>query len=144
MGDIVMIVVVPRFTVSWNKKRKGKARPAPALLDPNLMAKYGSYNNIHMIGAHKFHSNGLEIVQVVSAHALKIKPHPSEADLLLFQSSFEILNETIELDHIIQSAVNKAFCNKSRKLWHMGDQVQILEGVFVGIQYSIHEIDKDN
>ena len=144
-GDIVTIVVVPRFTVSRNKKRKDKARPAPALLDPEFVAKFlFNKNNIHLIGSRKFHSNGLEFLHVASAHALKIEPRPSEADLLLFESSFGILNETFELDHIIQRAVNKAFCNESRRLWRTGDWVQILEGAFVDTRCSIHEIDEGN
>ena len=145
-GDIVRVVVVPRLTVSGNKKRKGNARPAPALLDPKFVAKfpYISLDGIHSTGSRSLHSNGLELLYVASAHGLKIEPRPSDAELLLFQSSFGVLNETFELDHQIQRAVNKAFCNESRRLWRTGDQVRILEGVFVEKWCSIHEIDEDN
>ena len=141
MGDIVMIAIVPCFQ---NKKRKGKgnARPAQALLDPKVVAKFPSNkHNIHYIRSRKFTTNGLEFLQVAGAHGLKIEPCPSEAELLLFQSSF---GENFELDLIIQHAVNKAFCNKSRRLWCLGDWVQIVEGAFVDTTCSIHEIDKDN
>ena len=81
---------------------------------------------------------------MAGAHGLKIEPCPSEAELLLFQSSFGIVDDNFELDLVIQHAVNKAFHNKSRRLWCLGDQVQIVEGVFVDTTCSICEIDKDN
>jgi hypothetical protein len=82
-GDIVMISVVSCFQ---NKKRKGKgnARPAPALLDPRFVAQFCFKNNIHFIRSHKFTFNGLELLQVASTHGLKIEPHPSKANLLVF------------------------------------------------------------
>ena len=111
-GNIVMIAVVLCF---WYKKRKGKgnARPAPALLDPKFVANFPSNkHNIYYIRSPKFTTNGLEFLQVAGAHDLKIKPCPSEAELLSFQSSFGIVDENFELDLVIQHAVNKAFCNK--------------------------------
>ena len=58
-GDIVPIVVVPRFDVSQNKKRKGNGLPAPALLDPTYVAKFPSdKDNLHIIGSRMFHRNG--------------------------------------------------------------------------------------
>ena len=94
-GDIVTITVVPRFNPS--KKRKSNARVAPALLDPKFMAKFlPNENKIYIIGSHMFYPNRLESLQVPSAHALKIKPHPSEAELLLFQSSLMPLNAIYE------------------------------------------------
>ena len=143
-GDIVMITVVPHFQ---DKKRKGKgnARPAPALLDPTFVAKFpANGDNVHSIGSHNFTSNGLEFLQVVSAHGLKIKPCPSEAELFSFHSFFGIVDKTFELDLVIQCAVNKAFHNESRRLWHLEDWVQIVEGAFVDMTYYIHEIDKEN
>jgi hypothetical protein len=109
-GDIVMISVVPHF---WNKKRKGKgnARPAPTLLDPKFVAQFHSENNIHFIRSHKFTSNGLELLQVTSTHGLKIEPCPSEANLLVFQSSLGILDKTFKLCLVICHAVKKAFHN---------------------------------
>ena len=108
-GNIVTIAVVPYF---WNKKRKskGNARPALAFLDPKVVAKFScNENNVHSIGSGKFTSNGLEFLQVTSVHALKIKPCPSGAELLSFQSSFGIVDKTFELDLVIQHSVNKAF-----------------------------------
>jgi hypothetical protein len=143
MGDIVTIAVVPCF---WNKKRKGKgnARPAPTLLDPKFVAQFCSKNNIHFIRSHKFTSNGLELLQVASAHSLKIEPCHSEENLLVFQSSLGILDKSFTLDLVICHVVKKAFHNKSRRLWHTGDWVQILEGAFVDKSCFIHETDKDN
>ena len=135
-GDIVTITVVPHFNPS--KKRKSNARAAPALLDPKFMAKFlPNENKIHIIGSCMFYANGLESLQAPSAHALKIEPCPSEAELLLFQSSLMLLNEIYEtkdispglldviydLEHIIWHAVKKSFHNKSRRLWHTGDWV---------------------
>ena len=40
--------------------------------------------------------------------------------------------------------MNKAFHNKSRRLWHLGDWVQIVEGAFVDTTCYIHEIDEEN
>jgi len=143
-GDIVLIAVVPRFR---NKKRKGKgnARPAPALLDPKFVAQFPPDKyNIYFIESRKFTPNGLEFLWVASAHGLKIEPRPSEAELLLFQSSLGVLDDTFELDLVIQRAVKKAFCNKSRRLWRMGDRVRIVEGALVDTLCSIHEIDEDN
>ena len=143
-GDIVMIAVVPHFR---NKKRKskGNARPAQALLDPKFVVKFSSNeHNIHYIRSHKFTTNGLELLQVAGAHGLKIEPCPSEGELLLFQSSFGIVDKNFELDLIIQHAVNETFCNKSRRSWHLGDGVQIVEGAFVDMTCSICEIDEDN
>ena len=45
---------------------------------------------------------------------------------------------------LIRQAVNKAFRNKSRRLWQTGDCVQILEGTFKNTSCSIHEIDEAN
>lgn len=142
-SDIVTIAVVPRFTVSKNKKRRVD-RPAPALLDPQFVAKFpSSEHNIHWrsIQSRTFHPNGLEILQAPSIHALKIEPRPSEAELVLFQSSFGRLNVKYEAEFVIQHAVNRAFRNESRRLWRTGDRVRILEGTFVGMSGSVHEID---
>ena len=81
---------------------------------------------------------------MASAHGLKIKPRPSEAELFLFHSSFGIVDKTFELDLIVQRAVNKAFHDKSRRLWCLGDQVQIVEGAFMDTMCYIHEIDKEH
>ena len=143
-GDIVTITVIPHF---WDKKRKSKgtARPAPALLDPTFVAKFpANKDNVHSIGSCNFTGNGLEFLQVVSAHGLKIEPHPSEAELFLFHSSFGIVDKTFKLDLIVQHAVNKAFHDESRRLWHLGDWVQIVEGAFVDMTCYICEIDKEN
>ena len=143
-SDIVTIAVVPRFTVSKNKKRRGN-RPAPALLDPKYLANFPSNeNNIHVIQSRMFHPNGLEFLQAPSTHALKIEPCPSEAELILFQSSFGQLDVTYKTEPLIQGAVNTAFRNKSRKLWRTGDRVQILRGTFVDMSCSIYEIDELN
>jgi hypothetical protein len=91
-----------------------------------------------------FHSNGLEWLQVPSTHAVKIEPRPSEAELFLFQSSFGQLDVKYETEHLIQRAVNRAFRNESRRLWRTGDRLQILEGAFVGMSCSLHEIDEPN
>ena len=135
-GDIVTIAIVPCFNPS--KKRKSNARVAPALLDPKFMAKFlPNENKIYIIGSHMVYPNGLESLQVLSAHALKIEPCPSEAELLLFQSSLMpldaiyktkdislgLLDVIYDLEHIIQHAVKKAFLNKSRRLWHTEDQL---------------------
>jgi transcription antitermination factor NusG len=149
-GDIVTIAVVPRFSVSQSKKRKGnglfaRAPLAPALLDPKIVAKFPSdEHNVHSIGSRRFYPNGLEFLQTPSVHSLKIEPSPSEAELLLFQSSFGLLDTTYEHEHIIQRAVYEAFHNKSKMLWHAGDRVRILEGTFVNILCSILEIDELN
>ena len=147
-GDIVSIVVVPRFNISQNKKRKGSgllARTAPALLDPTFVAKFpDNENNIHIIRSRMFHPMGLEFLRAPCAHALKIEPCPSEAELLLFRSCFERPDVTHKTGSLIWHAVNKAFRNKSRKLWHTGDRVRILEGAFTDTSCSIHEIDEAN
>lgn len=149
-GDIVTIVVVPRFSVSQSKKRKSnglfaRAAPAPALLDPRIVAKFPSdEHNVHSIGSRRFYPNGLEFLRTPSIHSLKIEPSPSEAELLLFQSSFGLLDSTYEHEHIIQRAVYEAFRNKSRTFWHAGDRVRILEGTFVNTSCSILEIDEAN
>ena len=105
-----------------------------------------------------FYPNGLQSLQAPSAHALKIEPCPSEAELLLFQSSLMLLNGIYEtknislglldviydLEHIIWHAVKKAFHNKSRRLWHTGDRVQILQEAFMNTLCSIYEIDEAN
>jgi ribosomal protein L24 len=144
-GDIVTIAVVPRIRI---KKRKGKgnARPAPALFDPKDLAKSYPANeeNIHFIGSREFSSNGLEFLRAASAHALKIDPHPSEAEILVFRSSLGILDKTYQLDAVIHYALTRAFRNESMRLWHTGDRVRILEGTFVGTSCCIREIDKDN
>ena len=149
-GDVVTIVVVPRFSVSQSKKRKGnglfaRAAPAPALLDPKIVAQFPSNeHNVHTIGARRFYPNGLEFLWTPSIHSLEIEPSPSETELLLFQSSFGRLDLTYEFEHIIQRAVNEAFRNKSRTLWHTGDRVRILEGAFVDTSSFILEIDEAN
>ena len=144
-GDIVVIAVIPRFRT---KKRKGKgnARPASALLDPKFLATFYPPNeeNIHLIGSREFSSNGLEFLRAASAHALKTEPRPAEAELVVFRSSFGILDKRYQLDAIIHYAMNKAFRNESRRLWRTGDRVKILEGAFVDRLCSIREIDKDN
>jgi ribosomal protein L24 len=143
--DIVLIAVIPRFSVSKNKKRK-KNRPAPALLDPKFVANFPSNeSNFHLIGSRTFHPNGLEILRAPSIHALKIEPRPSEAELSLFQLSFgKLADVTCGTEDIIQSAVIRAFHNKSRRLWRTGDRVRILEGSFMDMSCSIHEIDELN
>jgi hypothetical protein len=141
-SDLVIIAVVPRSTISKNK-RKGN-RPTPALLDPKFVAKFPiSENNLHRIGSRMFHPVGLEVLWAPSIHALKIEPRPSEAELLLFQSSFgQIDEDTYETEDVIQGAVISAFRKESRRLWRTGDRVQILEGIFVNTLCSIHEIDE--
>ena len=144
MGDIVMLAVIPHFQY---KKRKGKgnARPALALLDPTFVAKFpANKDNVHSIGSHNFTSNGLEFLQVASTHGLKIEPRPSKAELFLFHSSFGIVDKTFELDLVVQCAVNKAFHNKSRRLWQLGDWVHIVEGAFMDTTCYIREIDEEN
>lgn len=142
-SDIVTIAVIPRFAIS-KRKRRGN-RPAPALLDPEFVAKFPSTEkNIHFIKSRMFHPNGLEFLQAPSTHALKIEPRPSEAELISFQSSFGRLNVTYETELLIQRAVKRAFRNESRRLWHTGDRVRILEGTFVNMSCSIREIDELN
>jgi ribosomal protein L24 len=143
-SDIVLIAVVPRYTVSM-KKRKG-GRPAPALLDPNFVARFPSSikNNMHVIKSRMFHPNGLEVLGAPSTHALKIESRPSEAELMLFQSSFGQLDVAYETEDVIQTAVNRAFRKESRRLWRAGDRVRILKGAFIGMSCSIHEIDEPN
>jgi hypothetical protein len=147
-GDIVLIAVVPRFKVSWDKKRKGSRATQQALLDPKFLLKFPpNEENILFIGSRMFHSFGLEILQAPCAHTLKIEPHPSETELFLFQSCFErdITYNTEDMTYsLIWQAVNKAFRNKSRRLWQTGDHVQILEGTFKNTSCSIHEIDEAN
>lgn len=149
-GDIVSIAVVPRYNISQNKKRKGnrsiaKAVSAPSLLDPKIMAKIPpDENNIHLIGSRTFHRTGLEFLKAPSAHALKVDQRPSEAELVLFQSCLERLDEIGKTENFIRCAVNKAFREESRKLWHAGDRVRILEGAFVDTVCSIYEIDEGN
>ena len=143
-GDIVTIAVVPRFNALQTKKRKGK-RPvsAPALLDPKILAKFPpNEKNIHLIGPRMFHTNGLELLRTLSTHALRIEPRPSEAELFLFQSCLRLLND--ETEDVIRRAVNKAFRSDSRRLWHKGDRVKILEGAFVDTTCYIYEIDDLN
>jgi ribosomal protein L24 len=144
-GDIVTIAVVPRFR---NKKRKGKgnARPASALLDPKFLAEFYPPNeeNIHLIGSREFSSNGLEFLCAASAHALKIDPRPSQAELLVFRSSLALLNQTYQLDGVLHFALTKAFRNESMRLWRTGDRVRILKGAFVNTSCFIREIDEDN
>ena len=123
------------------------------------MAKFlPNENKIHIIGSCMFYPNELESLQAPSAHALKIEPRPSEVELLLFQSSLMpldaiyetkdislgLLDVIYDLEHIIWHAMKKAFLNKSRRLWHTGDQVQILQGAFVDTLCSIYEIDEAN
>ena len=140
-SDIVTIAVVSCFTVS-KKKRRGN-RPAPALLDPEFVAKFpASENNIHFIQSRMFHPNGLEFLQAPSTHALKIELRPSEAELVLFQSSFGQLVTSYDAEFLIQHAVNRAFRNESRRLWGTGDRVRILEGAFKDMTCSIHEINE--
>jgi transcription antitermination factor NusG len=150
-GDIVSIGVVPRFDVTQNKKRKGSgsfARTAPALLDRNFLEKFPLNNdNTYSIGSRMFLPVGLELLQAPSAHGLKIEQFPSDADLSLFQLCFERLNVTNKADKtedLIWSAVKKAFRNESRRLWHTGDRVRILEGAFMDTLCSIQEIDEAN
>ena len=144
-SDVVTIAVVPRFTDSKNKKRGGGDRPAPALLDPKFVAKFPSTkNNLHFIQSRMFHPNGLEFLDAPFTHALKIEPRPSEAELILFQSSFAQADKTYEADLLIQRAVNSAFRNESRRLWRTGDRVRILRGSFIGTLCSIHEVDELN
>ena len=149
-GDVVSITVVPRFDISQNKKRKAhglfaRAGPAPALLDPEFLAKFPlNENNIHPIGSRMFHRTGLEVLQAPTVHVLKIEPRPTEAELFLFQSCFERLDITYDTENLIRNAVNKAFRNESRWLWRTGDRVRILRGNFMHKSCSIHEIDEAN
>ena len=149
-GDIVSVAVVPSFEVSKNKKRKingllARAAPVSALLDSKIVAKFPSNdNNTFLIGTRMFHRTGLEILQAPSAHALKIEPRPSEAELSIFHSCLERFEVTDKTEELIRRAVNKAFRNKSRRLWHTGDWVQILDGAYVGTSCSIYEIDEAN
>ena len=113
---------------------------------------------MHFIGSHMFHPNRLEFLQASGTHALMIESCPSEAKLYLFQSSLVLLNAICETrnvslelldiiydpENVIQRAVNEAFHNKLRRLWHPGDQVQIQEGAFMDTLCSIHEIDEAN
>jgi ribosomal protein L24 len=144
-GDIVTIAVVPRFR---NKRRhgKGNAKPASALLDPQFLAKVYPPNeeNIHLIGSREFSSNGLEFLRAASAHALKIEPRPLEAELLPFQASLLILDKRYQLDAVLFYALNRAFRNASRRLWRLGDRVQILRGSFMGKSALIREIDEES
>ena len=152
-GDVVSIAVVPRFNISQNKKRKGgelfaRAAPAAALLDKIFLGKFPpNKNNIHVIGSRMFLSLGLELLRAPSAHALKIEPCLSEAELLLFRSCFERVDGDYgagETGYIICCAVKKAFRNKSRRLWHTGDRVRILEGAYKDTSCFIHKIDEDD
>ena len=79
-----------------------------------------------------FHSIGPEILQAPSAHTLKTKPHPCEVELFLFQSCFDQQPTHTEIE-VIWRAMKKAFHNESRRLWHTGDRVKILEGAFMGM-----------
>jgi ribosomal protein L24 len=149
-GDVVSITVVPRFDISQSKKRKGsglfaRVAPAPALLDPEFLAKFPlNENNIHPVGSRMFHRTGLEVLQAPTAHVLEIEPRPTEAELFLFQSCFERLDITYNTENLIWRAVNEAFRNESKWLWRIGDRVRIMEGAFVGTSCSIHEIDEAN
>ena len=143
-SDVVTIIVIPRLTLSKNKKRRGN-RSAPALLDPKFMAKFPTdENKFHIIGSRVFHPMGLEFLEGPSLHTLKIEPRPSEAELLLFQSSFGQLDVTYDTEPLIQHAVNRAFRNESKRFWRAGDRVRILEGAFVGMTCSICEMDELN
>ena len=143
-SDIVLIAVVPRYTVS-KKKRKG-GRPAPSLLDPNFVARFPSStkNNMHFMESCMFHPNGLEVLWAPSTHAFNIESRPSEVELMLFQSSFGQLDVVYETEDVIQTAVNRAFRKESRRLWRSGDRVRILKGALIGLSCSIHEIDEPN
>ena len=147
-GDIVSIGVVPRFDVSGNRKRKGsesRAAPAPTLLDQDFVWRFPQHQNgTHSIGSRFFLPIGLEVLQAPSAHALKIEPHPSAADLELFQSCFERLDATSRTEALIVRAMKQAFHDESRRLWHMGDRVRILEGSYMDMSCFIHEIDEAN
>jgi ribosomal protein L24 len=149
-GDVVNIVVVPRLDVSQNKKRKynglfARAASAPALLDPEFLAKFPPNENfIHLIGSRAFHRTGLEILKAPAAHVLKIEPRPTEAELFLFRSCLARLDKSYISDDLIWRAVNEAFRNESRWLWHTGDRVRILGGAFVDTSCSIYEIDEAN
>ena len=153
-GDIIPITIFPHFNSS--QKRKGNARPAPALLD--LAKLMPDKTKMHFVGSHMFYPNRLEFLQASGAHALMIESCPSEAELHLFQSSLVLLNAIYEtknvsleildviydLENVTWRAVNEAFHNKSRRLWHPGDQVQIWEGAFMDMLCSIHEINEAN
>lgn len=152
-GDIVPIVVVPRFDISQNKKRKStgllaRTAPAPALLDQKTLVKFPSNeNHVHFIGTRMFHRTGLEFLRAPSAHALRIESRPSEAELFLFQScfdSFEQLDPIPMTEDLVWRSINKAFHIESRRLWRTGDRVQILEGAFMDTPCSILEVDEDN
>jgi ribosomal protein L24 len=151
-GDVVSITVVPRFDVSQNKKRKSsgllaKAASAPpaALLDREFLAKFPPNEyNIHCIGSRLFHRSGLEVLRASSALILKNEPRPTGAELILFQSCLERLDLNYDTEELIWRAVNEALRNESRRLWHTGDRVRVLEGAFVGMSCSIHEIDELN
>jgi hypothetical protein len=149
-GDIRSIAIVPRFNISQNKKRKGsgllkRVAPISALLDSKIIAKFTSNeNNTFLIGRRMFHRTGLEILQAPSAHALKIEPCPSEAELSVFQSCFERFTVADKTEELIWRAVNEAFRKESRRLWRAGDRVRILEGSFVDESCFIREIDEAN
>ena len=151
-GDVVSITLVPRFDVSQNKKRKSNgllaraaSAPPAALLDPEFLAKFPpNENNIHSIGPRKFHRTGLELLRTPTLHVLKNEPRPTEAELFLFQSCFERLDLSYVTEDLIRRAVNEALRKESRWFWHTGDRVRVLEGAFMGMLGSIHEIDEVN
>lgn len=146
-GDVVSIAVVPRYKDSRSKKRKGSGVAAPALLDPNIFLKYPlNENDMLIVGSRMFHYSGLEFLVAPSLHSLKIEPHPSEAELALFQSVFERITHSAEdvTFSLIRHAVFKAFRNESKRLWHIGDRVRILKGDCKDTSCIILEIDEAN
>ena len=91
-----------------------------------------------------FHRSELDILNAPISHTLKIEPRPSETEIFLFQSCCERLDVTFTTENLIRSAVNKAIRSCSRRFWHTGDRVRVVEGVFRETTCFIHEIDEAN
>ena len=109
------------------------------LLDTETLAQLPLKENFHRSGSQKFHSSGLEFLLAPAAHILELEDNPSEEQLQLFEQS--IFQCSGDINWLVLDAVKSAYHQKVRETWHIGDQIQVHGGEFIGWQGHLVEID---
>ena len=131
-GDIVTLVVVPRFSQNEKKRKQKGMRPSPVHLDAESLARLPFKENFYRSGSRRFHSSGLEFLLAPAAHAVKVENNPPKEQLRLSEQSISLQQNN--LNWLLLDAIKLAYYQKVQDTWHIGDRMQICSREFIGWQ----------
>ena len=145
-GDLITLAVVPRFDQNEKKRRRKGTRPSPVLLDAESLAQLPFENDFYRSGSRRFHSSGLEFLLAPAVHTLKLEHNPSEDQLRPFEQSVSLRSsgKSYNIDSLILDAIKSAYHRKLQETWHVGDQMRICGGEFIGWQGHLVEIESSS